>query len=131
MILWRLLITLKDKGGYVDLQSVTIALGVMNPEKLAQWYSELLGCNIIRFEDQNVYEVIICDNIWIQFYFSENRCMEHYIRLGVDDLEKIVKQLKERGYSNCKIIKNGTVQYIYSIQDIYGNKLGFYQINDT
>ncbi len=109
------------------LKSITIAVGVDSPKEAAEWYLNLLELDeVIQFED--VYEVALNQNTWLQFYYSEHCAKNFVLRLEVDELQIIKKKLVDLGYANIRMNSNETVKYMYSIQDPYGNKVGFYNI---
>ena len=110
--------------------SFTLAIPVENPKEVAFWYKEYLALPEVQVMDNDVYEIQIMSNLWLQFYsVSDKYCDASLIlRIGVDELDKIVREFKQTG----RKVRNGKkmqgIRYIYSEENPWGQKIGFYEL---
>lgn len=118
-------------GGMSDMYvSATIAIPVDNPQEVALWYKEYLGLSDIKVID-DVYEVEIMNNLWIQFYNNSEKkeFMPVILRFGVDDLDNIVNELEQKGQKVKRGKEMEGIRYLYSQQNQWGQRVGFYELD--
>lgn len=109
--------------------SFTLAIPADNPRQVAQWYKEYLGLSDIMIMGDDVYELQIMDNLWIQFYSSSYKA-PLIMRLGVDELTEIINAFKQSGKKYKIGQEMEGIRYIYSQDDPWGHKIGFYEIQN-
>lgn len=118
-------------GGMSDMYvSATIAIPVDNPQEVALWYKEYLGLSDIKVID-DVYEVEIMNNLWIQFYNNSEKkeFVPVILRFGVDDLDNIVNELEQKGQKVKRGKEMEGIRYLYSQQNQWGQRVGFYELD--
>ena len=118
-------------GGMSDMYvSATIAIPVDNPQEVALWYKEYLGLSDIKVID-DVYEVEIMNNLWIQFYNNSEKkeFMPVILRFGVDDLDNIINELEQKGQKVKRGKEMEGIRYLYSQQNQWGQRVGFYELD--
>lgn len=110
--------------------SATIAIPVDNPQEVALWYKEYLGLSDIKVID-DVYEVEIMNNLWIQFYNNSEKkeFVPVILRFGVDDLDNIVNELEQKGQKVKRGKEMEGIRYLYSQQNQWGQRVGFYELD--
>ena len=111
--------------------SVTIAIPVDNPQEVTLWYKEYLGLSDFKMIDDDVFEVEIMNNIWIQFYGSSKRKerLPIILRFGVDDLETTINELEQKGQKVKRGKEMQGIRYLYSHQNQWGHRVGFYELD--
>lgn len=111
--------------------SITLAVHVDNPLAAAKWHNDILGLSGVMDMGNDVYEIQIMPDFWMQFYSDPNGYsnLSFTLRLGVDNLDSITYNLQQHGWKIEPKLLQG-IHYLFSQQTPWEHKIGFYELQD-
>ena len=111
----------------MSITSVMAVVTVANFDGARAWYERLFGRTADRRPMDGLAEWHLTDTGALQVVHDQDRGGSALLTLGVDDLDRIVSELSERGLVVGEIIA-GVVARIASIADPEGNTITFAQL---
>jgi len=113
----------------MQVRGMTVALHTGDRAEALAFYSALIGREPDLGPDPEFYEWEISPGSWLQLATDREQITPSgfRVRLEVEDIEKAVSLLLERGFAPTEIRElSGIVSYA-NLADPWGNPLGIYQ----
>src|SRR4051812_29095056 len=113
----------------MSVRGMTIAIHVGDRDEALAFYCALIGRDPDMGPDPDFYEWEISPGAWLQLATgrSDIAPSSFRLRLKVDDIEKSVQILSDKGFAPGQIKKLPGLVTFANLTDPWGNPLGIYQ----
>jgi hypothetical protein len=115
----------------MNIKGLTIGVPVKNIEKSSGWYRQLLGEREELEPVTGIKEMFLVGNSWLQLFEEESVAQSHNIlRLEVDNIQGVHSHTRALHIECEDIIHIPGLIAFFELNDIDGNKLSFYQLDN-